>query len=73
MKWIDNLRMSIKLLGAFGTILVIIIIAGVGYASMNSINDGMTTMYADRLLPIEQLGNMEADMFTIREVFTGLC
>ncbi|MBK7455160.1 MAG: MCP four helix bundle domain-containing protein [Anaerolineales bacterium] len=67
MKWIDNLRMSIKLLGAFGTILVlIIIIAGVGYASMNSINNGMTTMYADRLLPIEQLGNIEADMYTIR-------
>ncbi len=34
MKWIDNLRMSIKLLGAFGTILVlIIIIAGVGSRS----------------------------------------
>jgi methyl-accepting chemotaxis protein len=67
MKWIDDLKMSIKLLGAFGTILILIlIIAGVGYVSMNSINDGMTAMYTDRLVPIEQLGNIESDMFAIR-------
>jgi len=66
-KWIDNLKMSFKLLGAFGTILILIlIIAGVGYASMNKINNGMTAMYTDRLLPIERLGSIESNMNTIR-------
>ncbi|MBI5943463.1 MAG: MCP four helix bundle domain-containing protein [Chloroflexi bacterium] len=67
LKWIDNLRTSFKLLGAFGTTLVfILIIAGVGNVSINNINDGMTAMYTDRLLPIEQLGSIQADMNSIK-------
>jgi methyl-accepting chemotaxis protein len=74
MKWLDNLKTSIKLIGGFGIVVVLmLVVAGVGYSSMNTINNGMTSMYFDRLLPIEQIGNVETDLYTIRgDVYKAL-
>ena len=74
MKWIDNLKTSVKLFSGFGVVVVLLlVIAGVSYTSMNNINNLMATMYADRLLPIEQLGAIKADLSEIRgNVYKGL-
>jgi methyl-accepting chemotaxis protein len=74
MKWLDNLKTSVKLFGGFGILVVLMaIIAGVGYTAMNSINNGMTSMYFDRLLPIKQLGAIKTDLYTIRgDVYKAL-
>jgi methyl-accepting chemotaxis protein len=67
MKWIDNLRTSVKLAGAFGMIAILLIIIGlVGYSGMGDINASMSSMYADRLLPIEQLNATNTALFTLR-------
>ena len=59
--------MGPKLLGSFILIVIILgIIAGIGYVNMKSINDGMTTMYNDRLVPIDQLGIAKSDFYFIR-------
>ena len=67
MNWYKNLRIGGKLITGF--LVVAMIIAGVatlGYINLKSVNDGMATMYTDRLLPIQQLGNTEVALYTIR-------
>ena len=74
MNALNNLKTNVKLLGSFGIILVVLIaIAVVGYMGMNTINNGMTLMYFDRTIPIQQLGSVKSDLYTIRgDVFKGL-
>ena len=53
MKWLNNLKISLKLFVGFGAIVILMVfIASVGYLGMNDINNGMSTLYADRTLPI---------------------
>jgi len=67
MKALNNLKTSVKLIGAFVIIaLIAVVIAFLGYSNMKTINDGMTTMYFDRLVPIRDLGLVEAYVYTIR-------
>ncbi|HOJ97796.1 MAG TPA: MCP four helix bundle domain-containing protein, partial [Methanospirillum sp.] len=42
------------------------IVAVVGYMNMKDINDRMTTMYHDRLVPIDKLGKAYGDAYQIR-------
>lgn len=57
MKAFNNLKTSVKLVLGFGVvILVLIAVAYMGYSNMKNINDGKTSMYFDRLLPIYQIG-----------------
>ncbi len=74
MKWIDNLKTSVKLFGGFGIMVVfMLMIAFAGYSGMNTINNGMTTMYFDRLLPVNQLGRVSTNLYTIRgDVYKSL-
>ena len=59
--------MGPKLLGSFILVIIILgIVAGIGYFNMKSINDGMTAMYDDRLVPIDQLGTANSDFYFIR-------
>ncbi|MFN8458015.1 MAG: MCP four helix bundle domain-containing protein [Anaerolineae bacterium] len=63
----NNLKIGVKLTAGF--LFVALIIAGVavvGYIKMKSINDGMTTLYFDRTLPIEYLGEADAGLYQIR-------
>ena len=55
----NNLKTGTKLTAAFLAVALIIVgVAAVGYVSIKSINAGMATLYADRLLPAQQLGNV---------------
>ena len=57
MQWINDLKTSVKLFGSFGAVtLLMIVIAVVGYVNMNNINNGMSRLFLDRTLPVEQLG-----------------
>ena len=57
MKWINDLKTGVKLIGSFGIVCVLmVVISFIGYTGMNNINNGMTSMYFDRAVPIEQLG-----------------
>jgi methyl-accepting chemotaxis protein len=67
MKWVDNLKTGVKLLGGFGVVVIfMLVIAVVGYTSMNDINNGMTSLYFDRTLPIQQIGAANSVIFTMR-------
>ncbi len=62
MKAINNIKIGARLIGGFLIIAaIIVVVAVVSYTDMKSINDGMTTLYFDRTVPIYQLGitNME--------------
>jgi methyl-accepting chemotaxis protein len=62
-----SLKVGTKLIGGFLLVaLIVVLVAGVGFVNMNSINTGMTTLYEDRTLPIEQLGQVDAMLFKMR-------
>jgi methyl-accepting chemotaxis protein len=67
MKALDNLKVGVKLVSGFLVVAaIILIVAFVGYQNMKSINDGMTTLYYDRTLPLQQLGKAQAYIYKIR-------
>jgi methyl-accepting chemotaxis protein len=67
MKFVDNLKTSVKLFGGFaGVVILMVIIAAAGYTGMNSINNGMGTLYTDSLLPIQQVGAASTALYTLR-------
>jgi methyl-accepting chemotaxis protein len=67
MKALNNLKTSVKLIGSFLIVsLLTILIAFLGYTNMKTINDGMTTMYYDRLVPASDIGQVSTDLYTIR-------
>ena len=74
MKALNNLKTSVKLIGSFLIVsLLSVLIAFLGYTNMKTINDGMTTMYLDNLVPVSDMGAIDADMNQIRgDVYKGL-
>ncbi|HEX9048635.1 MAG TPA: MCP four helix bundle domain-containing protein, partial [Verrucomicrobiae bacterium] len=55
----NNLKTGTKLTAAFLVVALIVVgVAAVGYVSIKSINAGMATLYADRLVCARQLGNV---------------
>lgn len=59
MDYINNLKTRTKLLGSFLIVAVFVIIVGAyGTFNMKTINEGMASMYKDRLLPIEMLNQI---------------
>ena len=67
MKWIDNLKIGVKLFSSFGAIIMLLVaVAAVGYIGMNSISNGMTAMYNNQTLPIEQIGKANAALYKLR-------
>ena len=74
MNFLNNIRTGVKLITSFVIVSAIsLIIAYVGYANMNTINEGLASMYADRLLPISQLSAVNQSLYTIRgDVFKAL-
>ena len=67
MKIFNNIKTAVKLIGSFSfVILLMFVVAVVGYTQMKSINDGMTNMYTNRLLPIEQLGTLKSSIYQVR-------
>jgi methyl-accepting chemotaxis protein len=67
MRLINNLKMRQKLIGSFViVILIMIAVTIIGANGLATVAQYSETMYTDRLLPIEQLGQAQASMFTIR-------
>ncbi len=67
MKALNNLKTSVKLIGSFVIVsLLTVLIAFLGYTNMKTINDGMTVMYFDRLIPVGDLGLVDADIYSLR-------
>ena len=67
MKTFKNLKVGVKLVAGFLIVsLIIVLVAAVGFFNMRTINEGMTTMYFDRTLPIEYLGEAEAHLYKVR-------
>ena len=67
MELLDNTRIGTKLIASFLIIaLLLVIVAVVGYMSMKTIDDDLTAMYSDRLVPIAELGVMGSNYYEIR-------
>ena len=67
MNVLNNMKTGTKLIGSFLIVAaIIIVVAVIGYASMKSINDGMTTLYMDRTLPIQQMARVDVALYVIR-------
>jgi len=73
-KAFNNLKIGVKLTGGFLLVaLIIAVVAGVGFADTKNINDGMTILYNERTLPIQQLGAESTALYTIRgDLFKAL-
>jgi PAS domain S-box-containing protein len=66
LRWFRDLRTSTKLVAAFLAVGVIVVgVALVGYLSLRSLNAGTATLYADRLLPTEQLARFNDGQLAI--------
>jgi methyl-accepting chemotaxis protein len=67
MKFLNNMKTGVKLISSFLIVAMIVVaVAVTGFINLRAINQAQTTMYTDRLLPIEHLGNIESDIFLIR-------
>lgn len=61
------MRIGKKLIGSFlMVILILIIVALVGFLNMMAINDGMTEMYYDRVIPLSEIAGVGDELLTIR-------
>ncbi|MHB8836962.1 MAG: methyl-accepting chemotaxis protein [Candidatus Methylomirabilia bacterium] len=71
MNVLNNVKIGTKLMVSFTIIIVLLLgVAVMGYINTKNINDGMTTMYMDRLKPIHDLGQAQVAFYEIRgEVF----
>jgi methyl-accepting chemotaxis protein len=66
-KWFSNLKVKSKiLLSLIVAAIVAVIIGVVGYISLTNSIDGTTSMYAERLVPIKDLGYLNAAILTQR-------
>ncbi|MCX6007874.1 MAG: methyl-accepting chemotaxis protein [Chloroflexi bacterium] len=64
---LTDLKVGTKLVGGFAiTIIILLIVAVVGYFNMKSINDNMNVMYNDRLVPVQLCGNLSTYIYQVR-------
>lgn len=67
MDTLNNIKTSTKLLGSFAIICILLLLIGmVGFTNMKSINDGVETMYAENLLPVSDLGDINKLLYAIQ-------
>lgn len=64
---LNDLVLGKKLLGSYLLIIILLLVIAItGYTNMKNINDGMSSMYYDRTIPIEEVGEALADMNYMR-------
>ncbi len=64
---IDNVKTAVKLFGGFAIVIVLMIVIGViGVTSTRSSDLGMENMYFNHLLPAEELGIVQAEVYRTR-------
>jgi methyl-accepting chemotaxis protein len=67
MSFIDDMKIGKKMIGGFLiVILLLVIVAVIGYTTMVSMSANAASMYNDRTIPIDQLGKVAADMQQMR-------
>ena len=67
MNWFNNLKIGTKLLASFALVATIAgLIGWVGLTGMNEINGRAASMYADRLVPIRDLGSAYGSLMATR-------
>jgi len=67
MNALNHMKIGTKLIASF--LFMAVLLAGVaflGYYNMKTISDNLGTLYTDRLLPIEQLGQADAALYKLR-------
>jgi methyl-accepting chemotaxis protein len=74
MNILNNLKTGVKLVGGFVIVaLITLVVAFIGYSNMKNIDDSMKSMYADRLVPIGDLGIVSSSLEKIRgDVYKAL-
>ena len=66
MRAFDNLKVGAKLIAGFLIVsVIVIVVAVVGYWNMKSIDGGMTDMYFNQTLPIDQLGIVSSKIYQV--------
>lgn len=67
MNWFKNLKIKTKLFIGFGLVACITLTVGyVGYSKISTVVKNQDTMYLDRLIPIQDLGYINAALLTAR-------
>ena len=70
MNFLDNMKLGRKLIGGYLIVVVILaIVATIGYVNMGTIAAADTALYEDRTVPLGQLGEAVADFNTLRAEF----
>ncbi len=67
MSFIDDMKIGKKMIGGFLiVVLILVIVAMIGYLNMGTMAAADTKLYEDNTVPIGQLGNVEADFQQMR-------
>ena len=67
MKWLNNIKTSIKLFGGFGIMVILmLVIVGVGFSSLTSMDTSLSSMYLDQTIPIRDVGSANTYLFKMR-------
>lgn len=67
MNALGNARLRTKLLGSLAcVILLLIAVATLAFINLRSMSNGITSMYAERLLPVNELARVDAIIYKIR-------
>jgi len=67
LSWFNNLKTSVKLLGGFLIIAAMLAaVAVIGYLNMNTINTNLSTLYDQRMIPVQHLGTVSTELYRIR-------
>ncbi|MBK5351350.1 MCP four helix bundle domain-containing protein [Pseudomonas sp. TH41] len=63
MQWFMNLKLGVKLISTFLVVALVSLIIGLAaVVNIGKVNDLMTSMYADRLVPIRDLNKLEIEL-----------
>ncbi|OES45646.1 methyl-accepting chemotaxis protein [Domibacillus iocasae] len=67
MNWFYNLKTSVKLVSAFAIMAIIVGLVGIfGLTNLGKVNEQLTFMYDERVVPISDLGSTETNYQRIR-------
>ena len=67
MSFIDDMKIGKKMIGGFLiVVLILVVVAAIGYMNMGTMDKADTQLYEDNTIPIGQLGNVDADFQQMR-------
>ena len=67
MSFIDDMKIGKKLIGGFlVVVLILVVVAAIGYVQMGALDKADTALYEDRALPLAQLGIADSDFQQMR-------